>query len=109
MISQMSFIYADDICITAQNFTFSQVENTVEEVLGELTTYNKNNNTLLSHRCALDDLPKLYIVVEMESLASVKLNNLISATSDEIHDVIASCLNKSCQLDNFTNKYDKIY
>ena len=29
----------------------------------------------------------------------MKLNNLISATSDEIRDVIASCPNKSCQLD----------
>ena len=37
--------------------------------------------------------------VEMEPLASVKLNNLISAISDEIHNVIASCPNKSCQLD----------
>ena len=40
--------------------------------------------------------------VEMESLTSVKLNNLISATSDEIHDVIDSCPNKSCQLDPIT-------
>ena len=38
--------------------------------------------------------------VEMEPLASVKLNNLMSATSDEIRDVIASCPNKSCQLDH---------
>ena len=38
--------------------------------------------------------------VEMEPLASVKLNNLISATSNEIRDVIASCPNKSCQLDS---------
>ena len=37
--------------------------------------------------------------VEMEPLVYVKLNNLISATSDEIRDVIASCPNKSCQLD----------
>ena len=37
--------------------------------------------------------------VEMEPLASVKLNNLTSATSDEICDVITSCPNKSCQLD----------
>ena len=37
--------------------------------------------------------------VEMEPLASLKLNNLISATSDEIRDAIASCPNKSCQLD----------
>ena len=38
--------------------------------------------------------------VEMEPLASVKLNNLMSATSDEIRDLIASCPNKSCQLDH---------
>ena len=37
--------------------------------------------------------------VEMEPLAYVKLNNLISASSDEIRDIIASCPNKSCQLD----------
>ena len=37
--------------------------------------------------------------VEMEPLASVKLNNLISATSDQIHDVIASCPSNSCELD----------
>ena len=40
-----------------------------------------------------------YNDVEREPLASVKLNNLISYTSDEIHNVIASCPNKSCQLD----------
>ena len=32
--------------------------------------------------------------VEMEPLASVKLNNLIPATSNEIRDIIASCPNK---------------
>ena len=36
--------------------------------------------------------------VDMEPLASVKLNNLISAISDEIRDVFTSCPNKSCQL-----------
>ena len=35
----------------------------------------------------------------MEPLAFVKLYNLISATSDEIRDIIASGPNKSCQLD----------
>ena len=45
--------------------------------------------------------------VEMEPLASVKLNNLISATSDEIRDVIASCPNKSCQT-NHVNSYKVI-
>ena len=37
--------------------------------------------------------------VEMIPLSSVELNNLISATSDEIRAVIASCPNKSGQLD----------
>ena len=35
----------------------------------------------------------------MEPLVSVKLNNLIPATSDKIRDVIASCPNTSYQLD----------
>ena len=39
-----SFIYADDLCITAQFPTFSQVESTIEEALGELTQYYRNNN-----------------------------------------------------------------
>ena len=33
----MSFIYADDLCTTTQYPTFSQVEGTTEEKLGELT------------------------------------------------------------------------
>ena len=37
--------------------------------------------------------------VQIEPLVSVKLNNMISATCDEIRDVIASCPNKSCELD----------
>ena len=39
-----SFIYADDLCITAQFPTFSQVESTIEEALAELTEYYRNNN-----------------------------------------------------------------
>ena len=39
-----SFIYTDDLCITAQYPTFSQVENTIEEALGELTEYYRNNS-----------------------------------------------------------------
>ena len=35
----------------------------------------------------------------MEPLASVKLNNRLSATSDESRDVIASCPDKLCQID----------
>ena len=35
-----SFIYANDLCITAQFPTFSQVESTIEEALGELTEYD---------------------------------------------------------------------
>ena len=38
------FIYADDLCITSQFPTFSQVESTIEEVLGELTEYYRNNS-----------------------------------------------------------------
>ena len=36
----------------------------------------------------------------MEPLASFKLNKMISATSDEIRDVIASCPNNSSELDH---------
>ena len=39
----MSFIYADDLCITAQFPTFSQVES-IEGTLGELTEYYRNNS-----------------------------------------------------------------
>ena len=39
-----SFIYADDLCITSQFPTFSQVESTIEEELGELTEYYRNNS-----------------------------------------------------------------
>ena len=44
-----SFIYADDLCITAQFHTFSQVENTIEEALGELTEYYRNNSLRANH------------------------------------------------------------
>ena len=39
-----SFIYADDLFITAQFITFSQVKSTIEEALGELTEYYRNNS-----------------------------------------------------------------
>ena len=39
-----SFIYADDLCTTAQFPTLSQVESTIEEALGELTEYYGNNS-----------------------------------------------------------------
>ena len=39
-----SFIYADDLCTTAQFPTFSQVENTIKEALGELTEYYRNSS-----------------------------------------------------------------
>ena len=39
----MSFIYADNMCITTQFPTFSQVESTIEEALGELIEYYRNN------------------------------------------------------------------
>ena len=37
-----SFIYADDLCITAQFLTFSHVESTTEEALGDLTEHYRN-------------------------------------------------------------------
>ena len=39
-----SFIYADDLCITAQYQTFKQVENTIEEALDNLTAYYQVNS-----------------------------------------------------------------
>ena len=39
-----SFIYADDLCITAQYQSFKQVEKTIEEVLDNLTIYYKINS-----------------------------------------------------------------
>ena len=39
-----SFIYADDLCITAQYPVFTEVEDTIEEALSELTQYYRNNS-----------------------------------------------------------------
>ena len=39
-----SFIYADDLCITAQQPSFVEVKTTIEESLGELTQYYRSNN-----------------------------------------------------------------
>ena len=39
-----TFIYADDLCFTAKFPTFSQVEITIEEALGELIKYYRNNS-----------------------------------------------------------------
>ena len=39
-----SFIYADDLCITAQYPTFTEVEDTIKEALSELTQYYRNNS-----------------------------------------------------------------
>ena len=44
----MSFIYADDLCITAQYPTFTEVEDTIEEALSELTQYYRNNSLLVN-------------------------------------------------------------
>ena len=38
-----SFIYADNLCITAQYQPFKQVEETIEEALDNLTIYCKLN------------------------------------------------------------------
>ena len=39
-----SFIYADDMCATAQQPSFVEVETTIEESLSELTQYYRSNN-----------------------------------------------------------------
>ena len=39
-----SFIYADDLCITAQYQSFKQVEKAIEEALDNLTTYYQVNS-----------------------------------------------------------------
>ena len=39
-----SFIYADDLCITAQYPIFTEVEDTIDEALSELTQYYRNNS-----------------------------------------------------------------
>ena len=39
-----SFIYADDLCVTAQQPYFVEVETTIEESLSELTQYYRSNN-----------------------------------------------------------------
>ena len=39
-----SFIYADNLCITAQYPTFTEVEDTIEEALSEQTQYYRNNS-----------------------------------------------------------------
>ena len=39
-----SFIYADDLCITAQYPTFTEVKDAIEEALSKLTQYYRNNN-----------------------------------------------------------------
>ena len=38
------FIYADDLCVTAQYPTFKEVEQQIEEALGELTHYYRSNS-----------------------------------------------------------------
>ena len=39
-----SFIYADDLCVTAQYPTFQEVEQQIKEALGELTHYSLRAN-----------------------------------------------------------------
>ena len=49
-----SFIYADDMCVPAQQPSFVEVETTIEELLSELTQYYRSNNLR-----ANPDKPKL--------------------------------------------------
>ena len=44
LVGTRSFIYADDLCTTAQYPTFQEVEQKIEEALGELTHYYRSNS-----------------------------------------------------------------
>ena len=39
-----NFVYADDLCVTAQYPSFTEVEHTIEEELDELTPYYRSNS-----------------------------------------------------------------
>ena len=39
-----NFIYADDLCVTAQDSSFTEVETTIGDALDELTQYYRSNN-----------------------------------------------------------------
>ena len=39
-----NFIYADDLCVTAQYSSFTEVETTIGDALEELTQYYTSNN-----------------------------------------------------------------
>ena len=39
-----TFVYANDLCVTAQYPSFTEVEHTIEEALDELTTYYRSNS-----------------------------------------------------------------
>ena len=39
-----NFIYADNLCVTAQYPSFIEVEHTIEEAMDELTTYYIHNS-----------------------------------------------------------------
>ena len=39
-----NFIYADDICVTAQYSSFTEVETTIGDALEELTQYYRSNS-----------------------------------------------------------------
>ena len=39
-----NLVYVDDLCVTAQYSSFTEVEHTIEEALDELTIYYKSNS-----------------------------------------------------------------
>ena len=39
-----NLVYADDLCVTAQYPSFTEVEHTIEEALDLLTTYYRSNS-----------------------------------------------------------------
>ena len=41
-----NFVYVDNLCVTAQYPSFTEVEHTIEEALDELTTYYRSNSLM---------------------------------------------------------------
>ena len=62
-----SFIYADDLCVTAQYPTFQEVEQQIEEALGELTHYYRSNSLHLRNKEAKRSLQVSWNGVDREN------------------------------------------
>ena len=63
-----NFVYADDLCVTAQYTSFTEVEHTIEEALDELTTYYRSNSLrakeMISY-CSINKISTLNINIHI--------------------------------------------